>query len=102
MPLRSRPDDRQAQPRPWRSVAAAPEALERLLGLARARPLVGDADQGAVSVPLDRDRDSTSRRPVAACILDEVRDRALERGVVAGDAHQLRSGLDAVCLAAAR
>src|SRR5687768_120987 len=80
------PHDREAEAGAGRrGVRAAPEPLERVLGLLgrEAGALVGDADARAVAVALDRDRDRTAS--VAARIADEVADRALERRALAED-----------------
>src|SRR3954469_17849758 len=61
------------QPEAGAGFALAPEALERALGVARARAFVGDGDSRAV----DRDRDAAL--PVRARVRDEVSDGARER-----------------------
>ena len=81
-----------ARPRPEpRGVraGAAPEALERVLGLlgGEAGALVGDAQAGAVPVALDGDRDPALA--VVARVADQVADCALERRALAADDHRL-------------
>src|SRR3954468_5725618 len=63
--------DRQAEA--GAGFALAPEALERALGVARARAFVGDGDLRAV------DRDRHAPLPVRARVRDEVSDGAGER-----------------------
>src|SRR3954451_10976780 len=74
--LGDRFDDREAQ-----SGAGAVEALEDPLGLGRARPFVGDADERVFAVAADGDRHPALA--VLVRVADEVADGALERGALA-------------------
>ncbi len=91
MALGRGPDDRQPEPG-----ALAVEPLENPLPVCRgnARSLVLDAQPRETVVTCDRDRDGAPAVP--AGVLDQVAERALERGTVAADEDRLGVNRDAL------